>query len=69
MAIKARCLEATFILTGEKEAERIKGVEVLKHLGRLMERSDYDWPEVVHNIRRERQVQGRLRKLLCREGA
>ena len=68
MAILARCLEATFSLTGEEEAEHIKGVEVFKYLRRLLDRSDDDWPAVLRNISKERQVWGRLRKLLRREG-
>ena len=40
--IKSMCSEATFILTGEEEAERIEGVEVFKYLGRLLDRSDED---------------------------
>ena len=52
MAIAARCLEVTFSLTGEEEAERIEGVEVFKYLGRLLDRSDENWTEVLSNIRK-----------------
>ena len=40
--IADRCLEATFSLTREEEAERIKGVEVFKYLGQMLDRSDYN---------------------------
>ena len=61
--------EATFSLTGEEYAECIEGVEVLKYLGRMLERSDEDRTAVVCNIQKARNVWGRLRKLLWREGA
>ena len=69
VAIAARCLEATFSLTGEEEAERIKGVEVFKYLGRLLEQSDNDWQAVLCNTLKELQVWWKLGKLLRREGA
>ena len=69
MAIAAKCSEATFSLTGEDEAERIKGVRRFNSLKRLLEWSYDDWPAVLHNIRKSSQVWGRLRKLLRREGA
>ena len=62
MAITARYLEATFSLTGEEEAERIEGVEVIKYLRRLLDRSDDDWPAVLRNIRKSRQVWERMGK-------
>ena len=48
-------------MIGEDEAERING------LGRLLGRSDNDWPTVLHNISKSRQVWGHLGKLLLRE--
>ena len=69
MAITAKCLEATFSLTGEDEAERIKGVGRFKYLGKMLDQSDDDWKSVLHNIRKARQVWGRLGKLLRREWA
>ena len=69
MAIVDRCSEATFSLTGDEEAEHIEGVGVFKYLGRMLDRSDNDWPAVLHNIRKARQVWRRLGKLLRREGA
>ena len=44
VAITARCLEATFSLTGEYEVEHIEGLEVFKYLGQLLDRSYNDWP-------------------------
>ena len=38
VAIAARCLKATFRLTGQEEAEFIEVVEVLKHLGLMLDR-------------------------------
>ena len=58
-----------FSLTGEEEAEYIKGVEVFKYIGRILERSDNDCTAVLRNISRARQVWGRLGKLLQREGS
>ena len=66
--IKSMCSEAKFSLTGEEEAEHIEEVEVFKYLVRMLDRSDNDWPSVIHNIRKARQVWGRLWNLLQREG-
>ena len=60
MAVAVKCLEATLSLTGEDEAERIEGVVRLKNIGRLMKRSDNDYPEVLQNIRREGRFGGGL---------
>ena len=67
--IVAKCSEAMFSLTGEDEAERIEGVGRLKYLGRLLDRSDDDWPLILHNIRKARQVWGRIGEILWRERA
>ena len=56
-------------MTGEDEAERIEGIGRFNYLGRLLGRSDDDWPEVLHNISKARQVWGRLGNILQREGA
>ena len=69
VAIASRCLEATFSLTGEEEAERIGGVEVFKYLRQLLYRSYKDWPVVLCNNRKVMQLWSRLGKLLWREGA
>ena len=68
-AIAVMFMEAKFSLTGEEETEHIEGVEVFKHLEQMLDRSDNDWTEVLHIIRKARQVWGRLGKLLWREGA
>ena len=66
-AIVARCLEETFSLTWEDEVERIEEVEVLKLLGRLLDRLDNDLTSVLWNIQKARQVWGCIRELLRRE--
>ena len=42
VAIASRCTEASFILTGEYEAECIEGVDNLKYLGHILDWSDDD---------------------------
>ena len=69
MEIATRCLEATFSITGEEEAEHIEGVGKFKYLGIMLDRSEYNWPAVLRNISKARQVWGRLSKLLWRERA
>ena len=69
MEISARCSEATFILIWEEEVERIEGVGRFKYLGRLLDWSDDNWPEVLCNISKERQLWVRLGKILWRKGA
>ena len=66
MEITDRCSEATFILTGEEEAEFIEGVKVFKYLGRLLDWSDDNWPAVLQKIRKLHQVWGQIRKMLRR---
>ena len=69
MDILYKCLEATFNLTGEDEAEYIEEVKMFKYLGQLLDRLDDNWPAVIQNIRKARQLWDRLRKILQREGA
>ena len=64
-----KCTGATFSLTGEDTAECFEGVDYFKYLGRVLHQTDKDCPEVLRNIRRERQVWGRLGKFPRREGA
>ena len=52
----------------EKVAEFIKGLEVFKYLGWLLDPSENNSPAVLHNIRKLRQVWERHVKLLQREG-
>ena len=66
VAIASRCKESTFILTGEDEAECIEGVETFKYLGRILDRSDNDWPAVLCNIGKAHRVCKRMGKLLRR---
>ena len=40
-----------------------------KYLGRVLATEDYDWPEVVRNLRRARQKWACLTRVLRREGA
>ena len=49
--------------------ERIEGVGRFKYLGILMDWSDDNWLEVLCNIRKERQLWGRLGKIRWRKGA
>ena len=41
---------------------------MFKYLGRMLGRSDNNWPEFLRNIRKARKMWGRLDKLLQREG-
>ena len=59
---------ANFSLTGDDGAECFEGVDSFKYLGRVLHQEDDYWPAVLRNIRRERQVWGRLGKFLRREG-
>ena len=67
MEIAAKCMGATLSLTGDGRTECVEGVEYFKYSGRVLHRLDKDWPSVLRNIRRARQVWGRLWKLLKRE--
>ena len=61
--------EATFSLTGEDEAELIEGVWRFNYFGRLLDRSDNNFPSVLQNIRKARKVWRQIGKVLQREGA
>ena len=69
MAIADRCLETTFSLTGEEEAENIEEVEVIKYLGKLLDQWDDNFPAVLRNIWKAQQVWRRIGKLLRTEEA
>ena len=69
VAIASRCLEAAFILTVEDNLECIEGVETFKYLGRLLDRSDDEWLEVLRNVGKARRLWSWLGKLIQREGA
>ena len=59
----------TFSLIEEDDTECIEGVETFEYLGRILERSDDDCPEVLWNFGKARRVWNRMGKLLRREGA
>ena len=42
---------------------------MFKYLELVLEQSDKNWPEVLRNISKERQLWGRLGKILWRKGA
>ena len=54
---------------GDDRTECFEGLDPFKYLGRVLHQTDNDCPEVLSNIRRARQVWGRLGKLMRREGA
>ena len=68
VVIVSRCADASFSLTGEDEVECIEGVDTFKYQGRMLDRSDDDWPELIQNVRKARRVWRRIGKLLRREG-
>ena len=49
-AIASRFEGATFSLTGKEDVECIEGVETFKYLGRILDRLDDNWPEVIWNV-------------------
>ena len=44
-------------------------VTSFRYLGRVISAADEDWPEVVWNLAREREVRKRMPRILGREGA
>ena len=54
---------------GEDGAECFEGVESYKYWDQIIHGVDKDWPAVLHNIPRSRQVWGRFWKLMRRERA
>ena len=65
--IAANCTGATLSLTGEDGTELFEGVDSFECLGRILHRADEDWPAVLWNVWRARQVLGWLGNLLRRE--
>ena len=57
-----------FSIKGGDGEECFEGVDTL-YIGRVLHQTDDDWPEVLRNIRRARQVWERLSKLLRQDGA
>ena len=64
-----RCGDMEFSLYGIEGGALVEGVANFKYLVRPLEQTDYDWPEVISNIKRAQRVWGRLGKLIRREGA
>ena len=64
MAIAVKLSEATFNLIGEDKAECIEVVEVFNYLGRLLDRYNKKWPEVLWNISMSWHVWGHIEKKL-----
>ena len=48
---------------------KMRAVTEFKYLGRVLTNTDDDWPAVAGNIRKGRANQGRLARILGREGA
>ena len=53
-----------FNLDGEEGDEIVENVPTFQYLGRPLDQTDDDWPDVLHNIMRARSVWGRLGALL-----
>ena len=66
MVIANKCTEATFSLKGEEGPESVEGVYSFRYMGRILQRLDKDWSEVLRKTRKARQVWGRLGKFLHR---
>ena len=62
-------MEADFSLKGEDGAESLNGVDSFRYLGRILHRSNDNWPVVLRNIWKARQVWDNLGELLRTEGA
>ena len=60
----ARALERTFTAYGDSELRR---VEQFKYLGRLLSFDDNDTPVIRRNIKRARQVWGRISKVIAKD--
>ena len=69
VVIASRCVEASFTLTVEEEAECIEEEKSFKYLGRMLNQSDNDWLAVRRNVGKACRVWSRLEKLLRKEGA
>ena len=64
-----RCSGVEFRLTREEGEETIEVLALFKYLGRTLENSKDEWPLVRQNIRKARQVWGRIGVILRREGS
>ena len=63
------CGEMDFSLDGEEGDERVENVLTFQYLGKPLDQTDDDWPDVRQKIMRARSFWGRLGTLLRREGA
>ena len=59
-----RCGEIEFILEGGEGEERVDNAKTFRYLGRPLDQTDYDWPDVWRNIMQARSVWGTLGTLL-----
>ena len=59
-----RCREMDFSLYEREGGALVEGVESFKYLGRLLDQTDYDWLEIIRNIKQAQKVWGSLRGLL-----
>ena len=70
---RRRLAEAELEITSEKAFHayrtKMRAVTEFKYLGRVLTKTDDDWPAVVGNIRKARASWGRLARILGREGA
>ena len=60
---------ATFCLKGEDGAECFEGAESFKYSGRFLHPSDKDWPAVLRNTWRSRQILGVVREVADDRGS
>ena len=69
VTIASRPAEASFRLTGEDKAECIEGVETLKYLGWMLDRSDGNCLAILWNVGKAHRVWIQLGKFIREEGA
>ena len=53
----------------EVYGKQLKTVPSFKYLGRILTAGDDDWPAVAGNLGKARNIWGRLKRILSREGA
>ena len=68
-AIASQYKEATFSLAGEYNADCIGMVASFNYLGKILDRSEDNWPAVLRNVGKDCRVSNRLGKMLRWEGA
>ena len=67
--IAEKCTGATFSIMRDDWAEYFEGLDAFKYLWQVLNWTHGDWPAVLRDIRKSRQVWGRLGKLLRQESA